>query len=78
MQTLRVAIVTAQHHKPETGTSTPRRYIMGYIREQRKFESSLSITLKGRWRTALGFETGQKIEVIAGPGQLIIRLAGKK
>ncbi|UQY46072.1 type I toxin-antitoxin system SymE family toxin [Mixta hanseatica] len=51
---------------------------MGYIREQRKFESSLSITLKGRWRTALGFETGQKIEVIAGPGQLIIRLAGKK
>lgn len=27
---------------------------------------------------ALGFETGQKIEVITGPGQLIIRLAGEE
>ncbi|PNS12795.1 type I addiction module toxin, SymE family [Mixta theicola] len=51
---------------------------MGYIRDQRKFEPSPSITLKGRWMAALGFETGQKIEVITGPGQLIIRLAGEK
>ncbi|WP_352412948.1 SymE family type I addiction module toxin [Mixta sp. BE291] len=51
---------------------------MGYIRDQRKFKPSPSITLKGRWITALGFETGQKIEVITGPGQLIIRLAGEK
>ncbi|MDU4291660.1 hypothetical protein [Mixta calida] len=27
---------------------------------------------------ALGFETDQKIEVITGPGQLIIRLTGEK
>ncbi|YCH31510.1 type I toxin-antitoxin system SymE family toxin [Erwinia sp. D4-22] len=50
---------------------------MGYIRDQRKFEASPAITLKGHWMAALGFETGQKIEVIAGPGQLIIRLAGE-
>lgn len=49
-----------------------------YIRDQRKFEASPSITLKGRWMAALGFETGQKIEVITGPGQLIIRLAGEE
>ncbi|WP_418305595.1 SymE family type I addiction module toxin [Pantoea vagans] len=29
----------------------------------------------GSWLEALGFTTGQKIEVITGPGQLIIRLA---
>ncbi|WP_199756288.1 SymE family type I addiction module toxin [Candidatus Pantoea deserta] len=33
------------------------------------------LTIKGRWLEALGFTTGQKIEVISGPGQLIIRLA---
>ncbi|UZH03013.1 type I toxin-antitoxin system SymE family toxin [Pantoea anthophila] len=33
------------------------------------------LTIKGRWLEALGFSTGQKIEVITGPGQLIIRLA---
>jgi toxic protein SymE len=48
---------------------------MGYIRDLRKFEPSPSITLKGRWMAALGFETEQKIEVITGPGKLIIRLA---
>ncbi|XXN66081.1 SymE family type I addiction module toxin (plasmid) [Enterobacter ludwigii] len=48
---------------------------MGYIRDARKFEPSPSITLKGQWMAALGFETGQKIEVITQPGQLIIRLA---
>ena len=50
----------------------------GLIRDQRKFEASPSITLKGRWMAALGFETDQKIEVITGPGQLIIRLTGEK
>uniref|UniRef100_UPI001F270259 SymE family type I addiction module toxin n=1 Tax=Pantoea sp. IMH TaxID=1267600 RepID=UPI001F270259 len=65
-------------YKPETGTPTTRRYTEGYIRDQRKFEPSTSITLKGRWMAALGFETGQKIDVFAGPGQLIIRLAGEK
>lgn len=70
--------MAAQHHKPETRTPTTCRYTVGYIRDQRKFKASPSITLKGRWMVALGFETGQKIEVIAGPGQLIIRLAGEK
>ncbi|PZL85517.1 type I toxin-antitoxin system SymE family toxin [Pantoea sp. ARC270] len=34
------------------------------------------LTIKGRWLKALGFTTGQKIEVITGPGQLVIRLEG--
>ena len=33
------------------------------------------LTIKGRWLEALGFTTGQKIEVIPEAGQLIIRLA---
>jgi len=33
------------------------------------------IILKGRWLGQLGFTTGQKLEVITQPGQLIIRLA---
>jgi toxic protein SymE len=41
---------------------------VGYIRDQRKFEPSPSITLKGHWMAALGFSTSQKIEVITGPG----------
>ncbi|WP_345828010.1 SymE family type I addiction module toxin [Erwinia sp. HDF1-3R] len=48
---------------------------MGYIRDQRKFQPSPSITLKGHWMADFGFETGQKIEVFPEPGQLIIRLA---
>jgi len=65
------------HHKPETDTPTTksRRYTEGYVRDQRKFTLSPSIILKGHWMAALGFETGQKIEVLTEPGQLIIRLA---
>lgn len=65
------------HHKPETDipTTKSRRYTVGYVRDQRKFTLSPSIILKGHWMAALGFETGRKIEVITGPGQLIIRLA---
>ncbi|WP_168411692.1 SymE family type I addiction module toxin, partial [Erwinia amylovora] len=29
------------------------------------------------WMAELGFETGQEVEVITEPGQLIIRLAGE-
>ena len=58
-------------------TSTTRRYTVGYIRDQRKFGPSPAITLKGHWMAALGFEAGQKIEVITESGQLIIRLAGE-
>ena len=63
------------HHKPETGTPTTRRYTVGYIRDQRKFEPSPAITLKGHWMADFGFSTGQKIEVFPEVGQLIIRLA---
>ena len=33
------------------------------------------ITLRGHWMAELDFATGQKIEVITEPGQMIIRLA---
>ncbi|WP_368926925.1 SymE family type I addiction module toxin [Serratia marcescens] len=71
--------MAAQHHK--SGTITPttksRRYTVGYIRDQRKFKPSPSITLKGHWMADFGFETGQKIDVLTEPGQLIIRLANE-
>ena len=40
-------------------------------------EPAAQLTIKGRWLEALGFKTGQKIEVITGPGQFIIGLATK-
>ncbi|RPD91624.1 type I addiction module toxin, SymE family [Candidatus Pantoea deserta] len=36
------------------------------------------LTIKGRWLEALGFTTGQKIEVITGPEQLLIWLATER
>ncbi len=62
---------------PLTKTSTTRRYAVGYIRDHRQFEPSPAITFKGHWMATLGFSTGQMIEVITGPGELIIRLAGE-
>ncbi|UIL51046.1 type I toxin-antitoxin system SymE family toxin [Pantoea agglomerans] len=70
------------HHKPGTTTSTTAAsrsqahyYRVGY-RPNRGQPSPLpQLTINGRWLEALGFMTGQKIEVITGPGQLIIRLA---
>ncbi|MBK4717133.1 SymE family type I addiction module toxin [Enterobacterales bacterium BIT-L3] len=50
---------------------------MGYIRDSRTFTPFPSITLKGNWMKMLGFVTGQKIEVLAEPGQLIVRLAAE-
>ncbi|MDR3577821.1 MAG: SymE family type I addiction module toxin [Anaerolineaceae bacterium] len=64
-----------QHHKSEQVLTKARRYTVGYIRDQRKFKPSPSITLKGHWMADFGFSTGQKIEVIPEAGQLIIRLA---
>ncbi|WP_339057765.1 SymE family type I addiction module toxin [Candidatus Regiella endosymbiont of Tuberolachnus salignus] len=61
----------------ETATTQARRYTVGYIRDQRKFNPSPSITLKGHWMTEFGFNTGQKIEVITQQGQLLIRLANE-
>ncbi|WP_249033183.1 SymE family type I addiction module toxin [Tenebrionicola larvae] len=61
--------------KPGSPATTTRRYTVGYIRDSRTFTPFPSITLKGNWMKMLGFETGQKIEVLAEPGQLIVRLA---
>lgn len=61
----------------KTNASTTRRYTVGYIRDQRKFEMSPAITLKGHWMAGLGFNTGQKVEVITEPSQLTIRLAAE-
>ncbi|WP_095925054.1 SymE family type I addiction module toxin [Rahnella victoriana] len=36
------------------------------------------IPLKGHWLGQLDFTTGQKLEVITQPGQLIIRLADEE
>lgn len=65
------------HHKPETGTPTTRHYTVGYIRDHIKHLPSPSITLRGHWLEALGFETGRKVEVICEQGELVIRLAEK-
>lgn len=65
------------YHKPETATPVTHYYTMRYIRDTRKFAPSPSITLKGHWIVELGFESGQKIEVIPEAGQLIIRLANE-
>lgn len=52
-----------------------RRYTVSYIRDQRKYQPAPAIMLEGQWMAALGFSTGQKVEVLTEPGQLIIRLA---
>ncbi|WP_218168359.1 SymE family type I addiction module toxin [Pantoea sp. B9002] len=64
------------HHKSDNDTSTTksRRYTVGYIRDHLKHRPSPSITLRGHWMAELGFDTGQKLEVLTQPGQLIIRL----
>ncbi|OWS73937.1 type I addiction module toxin, SymE family [Pantoea sp. VS1] len=50
---------------------------MGYIRDHLKHQPSPSITLRGHWMAELGFDTGQKVEVITTPGQMIIWLAAE-
>ena len=72
--------------KPESPTSTTRRYTVGYVsrRHQKRtgellyYSRSPGLHIKGDWLKALGFETGQKIEVLTEPGQLIVRLAGER
>ncbi|NIG13538.1 type I toxin-antitoxin system SymE family toxin [Pantoea sp. Cy-640] len=48
---------------------------MGYIHDHLKHRPSPSITLRCHWMAELGFDTGQKIEVITTPDQMIIRQA---
>ncbi|WP_072010460.1 SymE family type I addiction module toxin [Pantoea sp. NGS-ED-1003] len=50
-------------------------YKVGYRPNRGQPNPLPQLMIKGRWLEALGFTTGQKIEVISGPGQLIIRLA---
>lgn len=69
--------MAAQHHKSEHVSTKARRYTVGYTRDQRKFQPSPSITLKGHWMGNLGFKTGQRVEVLWEHGELIIRLAEK-
>ncbi|AXW87082.1 hypothetical protein CKQ53_08865 [Lonsdalea britannica] len=52
--------------------------IVGYCPNGGRPNPLPQLTLKGRWLEPLGFTTGQKIEVITGPGQLIIRLDDKR
>ena len=70
------------HHKPDTHTSTTSAsrsqlhyYKVGYRLNKGQPKPLPQLTIKGRWLEAQGFTTGQRIEVITGPGQLIIRLA---
>lgn len=72
------------HHKSDTRTPTTAAsesrahyYNVGYRPNKRQPNPLPQLTIKDRWLEALGFTTGQKIEVITGPGQLIIRLAGE-
>lgn len=72
------------HHKPKTRTPTTAAsesqahyYKVGYRPNKRQPNPLPQLTIKGRWLEALGFTTGQKIEVIPEAGQLIIRLANE-
>ncbi|MBP1018498.1 SymE family type I addiction module toxin [Serratia fonticola] len=66
-----------QHHKSEPATPQARKSIVGYRPNGGRPNPLPQLTLKGRWLGALGFTTGQRIEVITEPGQLIIRLAAE-
>lgn len=59
----------------EPAVPQARKSIVGYRPNGGRPNPLPQLTIKGRWLKALGFTTGQKIEVITGPGQLIIRLA---
>ncbi|MEM6053003.1 SymE family type I addiction module toxin [Erwinia sp. P7711] len=69
--------MAAQLHNSEKVLIKVRCYILGYIWDwdQRKFDRSPSITLKGDYIWDLGVETGRKVEVLCEQGKLIIRLA---
>ncbi|OMQ18025.1 SymE family type I addiction module toxin [Serratia oryzae] len=54
-----------------------RKSVVGYRTNGGRPNPLPQLTLKGRWLGALGFTTGQRIEVITEPGQLIIRLAAE-
>jgi len=65
------------HHKSGTRTVTTAAhyYRVGYRPNRGQPNPLPQLTIKGRWLEPLGFTTGQRIEVITEPGQLIIRIA---
>ena len=72
------------HHKSETRTPTTAasksqaHYCkVGYRPNKGQPNPLPQLTIKGHWLESLRFTTGQKIEVITGPGHLIIRLAAE-
>lgn len=64
-----------QHHKSEPATPQARQSTIGYRPNGGRPNPMPQLILKGRWLEPLGFTTGQKIEVLTEPGQLIIRIA---
>ncbi|POD90223.1 SymE family type I addiction module toxin [Pectobacterium odoriferum] len=63
-----------RHHKSQPATPQARKSIVGYRTNGGKPNPLPQLTIKGRWLEPLGFTTGQRIEVITEPGQLIIRI----
>ncbi|XIH61993.1 type I addiction module toxin, SymE family (plasmid) [Pantoea sp. SGAir0184] len=65
------------HHKSgaDTPTAKSRRYTVGYICDHLKHRPSPSSPCAATGWPSWDFATGQKIEVITEPGQMIIRLA---
>jgi toxic protein SymE len=59
----------------EPATPQARKCIVGYRPNGGRPNPPPQLTLTGQWLAPLGFTTGQKIEVITEPGQLIIRIA---
>ncbi|WP_454878524.1 SymE family type I addiction module toxin [Serratia inhibens] len=59
----------------EPATPQARKCIIGYRPNGGRPNPPPQLTLTGKWLEPLGFITGQKIEVITEPGQLIIRIA---
>jgi toxic protein SymE len=59
-------------------TNRTHRCIVGNRPNVGRPNPAPQLTLNGRWLEPLGFTTGQRIEVITKPGQLIIRLATER
>ncbi|MGO4743537.1 SymE family type I addiction module toxin [Serratia quinivorans] len=59
----------------EPATPQARKCIVGYRPNGGRPNPPPQLTLTGKWLEPLGFTTGQRIEVITEPGQLIIRIA---
>ncbi|MEI2684064.1 SymE family type I addiction module toxin [Erwinia aphidicola] len=61
----------------QPATPQARKSTVGYRPNGGRPDPPPQLTIRGRWLEPLGFTTGQKIEVITEPGQLIIRLAAE-